>query len=63
MLEERSTPWGEDPEQPTDRCVAHLISIVINAVEINSAGSDNLELTPAEVSDWMKRNVSSSKSK
>ena len=55
LLDERSAEWGDTPDQPTDRCVYHLLSIVITNIEGNSEGTDDLSLTPAEISSWMKR--------
>ena len=57
LLAERSTPWGDEPSQPPARCVAHLVSMVFQTIEENSAGSDNFEITPAEVANWIQRNM------
>lgn len=52
------TDWGDEPTvQPTARCVAHLMSVILRTMEEGSSGTDNLELTPAEVADWLKKNV------
>jgi hypothetical protein len=55
FLRERRTAWGEEPTQPTWRCVAHLCAIIVHTMEENSAGSDNMELTEAEVASWIQR--------
>lgn len=55
FLRERRTAWGDEPAQPTWRCVAHLLGIIVHTMEQNSAGTDNLELTEAEVRSWIQR--------
>ena len=59
LMHERSTDWGDEPMQPTARCVAHTIAILVRSMEEGSAGSDNFELTAAEVADWIKQHVAS----
>ena len=33
------------------------MSMVFQTIEENSAGSDNFEITPAEVANWIQRNM------
>jgi hypothetical protein len=55
LLEERATPWGaESADQPIDRCVAHVISIIIRTIEADSSGSDDCNLTQHEINDWLQ---------
>ena len=55
FLRERRTAWGDEPSQPMWRCVAHLCGIIVHTIEENSAGTDNMELTEAEVKNWVQR--------
>ena len=55
MLRERATPWGQDPKlQPMSRSVDHTISMMIYAMEVETAGTDNLQLTEQETAAWVK---------
>lgn len=56
LIEARATPWGHAPRsQPMHRCVAHLLTIVVRTIEGGTRGGDDGQLTPSEVSDWLKR--------
>ena len=57
MLKGRRVGWGGTPAQTLDRCVAHVISIMIRSIEAASpqASADgNNELSDKEISTWMK---------
>ena len=50
-----ATPWGQDPKlQPMSRSVDHTISMMIYAMEVETAGTDNLQLTEQETAAWVK---------
>ena len=34
MLQERQVAWGEEPPQPEERCVAHLLAIIMKRVAL-----------------------------
>lgn len=57
----RAVAWGErSPVQPLCKCVFHLISCIVRTVEEDvSVGQDNMELSPKEVKNWAKANLSS----
>ena len=57
FLHERATRWGDEPRQPSDRCLGHLITVVIRRIEAITAGKDNLDLTPAEVDQWVEKYI------
>ena len=57
LVASRATPWGDAPPQPHDRCVAHLLSLIIRTMEEDSRGTDDLVLTEAEVNDWVKKTL------
>ena len=59
MLKARRRAWGSTPTQPMERCIAHLIAIIIRAVESScvdeqSPGKDELKLTDAQMERWCK---------
>lgn len=57
FLTERATPWGDEPTlQPVARCVDHLVAMIIHIMEVNVAGTDNLQLTEHEAVSWFKAN-------
>jgi hypothetical protein len=49
----RKTALGGEPRQPVDRCVDHLISIIIRSVE-STKGSGDMNLTESEMSAFAK---------
>ena len=54
LLIERATPWGDMPTvQSPSRCVAHTIDIMLHTIEAETAGLDNLEVSPQEVTAWL----------
>ena len=53
LVATRATSWGNVPPQPVHRCVAHTLAIIITKVEEETAGEDNLKLSPHEVKLWM----------
>ena len=58
MLETQSTPWGSEPRQPADRCLDHLMSIIVRTIESKTTmGADsNLTLEKKEVTAWWEGN-------
>ena len=56
LLETRATPWGHVPTYaPLHRLVHHLCCLIIRAIEHDSRGDDNMNLTQSEVRDWLKK--------
>ena len=63
MLTERRVGWGGLTIQPLERCVSHVLWIIVRAVEAEcykyaAKGADeagNGELSPQEVKVWLKR--------
>ena len=56
LIAERATPWGEEPvAQAVSREVAHTLEIIVCNIEAETAGKDNLEVTPQEVTAWLKK--------
>ena len=60
MLLERAVGWGGGPQQPLERCVAHVLSIVVHSIEAEvfrgaKINEQNGELSSTEVAMWMKR--------
>lgn len=54
MLRTRRTAWGGPPDQPMERCVDHLIALIIRAIEEDTAGRDDLKVTEAEMDAWCR---------
>ena len=60
MLKARRRGWGSAPTQPMERCIAHLIAMIIRAIkssgvdEQSGHGKDELQLTDAEMERWCK---------
>ena len=55
LMESRATPWGETPIQPIERCVAHLLCIIIRAIERRcGSGAGNGELDSRECSKFWR---------
>ena len=54
MLLERRTAWGDDPDQPIERCLDHLLSIIIRAIEVESGAKGDGVLREYEVKRWCK---------
>ena len=54
MLATRGVQWGDDPPQPTDRCVEHVMSIIIRHIESATTmdKDSNLALSAKEVRKW-----------
>ena len=48
LLRERRVAWGEEPRQPPERCVAHLLSLVVRRIEEGAGGVD-----ASSVSRWL----------
>ena len=46
-----------EPKQPIDRCLAHLISMIIRSIETVTNGDDDGNITQSEVSEWMRRSL------
>ena len=66
QLLQRKTPWGADQKrQPPDRCVAHLIAIMLRAIKVDKSQDDGSEVelyvTPSDVLRWRKSNWSENK--
>ena len=38
LIAERATPWGSDPAQPLDRCLAHTLSIIYRRIQLTKHG-------------------------
>ena len=55
FIEERATPWGGTPQQPTDRCVAHLIKLLVHTIKAISAGNPETSLSQHDVEKWAKK--------
>ena len=55
FIEEHATPWGGTPQQPTHRCVAHLVSIIIRTIKVISAGNPETPLSQHDVEKWAKK--------
>jgi len=63
MLAERTVGWGGGPQQPLERCVAHVLSIVVHAVEAEvftgrsekSIAEKDGTLSSSEIATWIKR--------
>ena len=51
---ERGADWGETPRQPMHRCLSHTIACIIRAVEAESRGEDDLQITRKEAQLWAK---------
>ena len=61
MLKARRRPWGSAPTQPMERCIDHMIAMIIRSVEtccVDDRGPDpgkhELKLTEAEMERWCK---------
>ena len=54
MMETRGTPWGSEPPQPADRCVDHLISMILRTIEATTTyGADkSLAHNRREMKKW-----------
>ena len=46
---ERRNGWHQPPRQPLDRCVHHLLCVIVFHIESNTRGADDLELSEKEV--------------
>lgn len=56
MMQERCLPWGSEPSQSIERCLAHLLTILLREVEEESQGKDDLHVTQREAELWVKHN-------
>ena len=54
FLLSHASEWGDwqGEAQPLDRCVHHLVALIVRTIEENSAGNDNMTLTMKEVRQW-----------
>jgi hypothetical protein len=55
MMLERKTQWAGEPDQPIERCVSHLIAVIIRRIEEDTAGADDLQLKDAEMDRWCEK--------
>lgn len=55
FLNARNQKWGGEPRQPIERCVDHLIAVIIRGIERETMGQDDLSLKEAEMRQWCKR--------
>ena len=56
MVTTRGVQWGDEPPQPTHRCVDHLLSIIMRKIE-SAATMDkdsNLAVSDREVRKWWR---------
>lgn len=53
LVRERAVEWGAAPRQPADRCVAHVIAMVLREIEEETAGRDDLRVTEKEARLWV----------
>ena len=58
MLETLGTPWGSEPRQPADRCLDHLMVIIVKTIESTTTMSadSNLTLEKKELNAWWHDN-------
>ena len=61
MLAERKIGWGGQPAQPLDRCVAHVLAMIVKTIEAKGAAKSktgvmelNGDLSSVEVGNWLK---------
>ena len=52
LIESRGTAWGAEPPQPADRCLDHLLSIIVRVIEGKTSAQSNLVLSKKEVHVW-----------
>jgi len=56
LVRTRGTPWGTDPSNKVvARCVHHMLAMMIYAIEGETAGTDDLNVTEKEVTDFLKK--------
>ena len=48
IMSERATPWGEEPAQPLERCLAHTFSLIFRYIQRTKRGGLAAAKTPAE---------------
>lgn len=55
FMEERATPWGDSPAQPTEICMKMLVSIIIHSIEkMCGSGAGNGEIDHREATKFWK---------
>jgi hypothetical protein len=64
MLVERKVGWGGTTSQPLERCVSHLLWIMVRAIEevvykyaAKGGEESNGELSAQEINLWLKRKL------
>ena len=62
MLVDRKIGWGGIPAQPLERCVSHLLWIIVRSIEdvvykYAASEESNGELSAQEVKTWLKRKL------
>ena len=55
LMLERATPWGDEPDQPVCRCVAHLLSLIVRLIKREIAAEVATPLTEQQIIKWAKR--------
>ena len=56
IIGERGTPFGAEPPQPPERCVDHLISIIVREIlDEANATKKTLKVTIGEVRTWWRQ--------
>ena len=55
MLAARAAPWPGAAPQPIERCVEHIITIIIRSIEEQTAGADDMSLDKKELCEFMEK--------
>ena len=57
MLEQRATAWGDEPPQPVERQLDHLMSIILRRIEAETTMSKDSDgsLSAREARKWWEK--------
>ena len=55
MLAARAAPWPGAAPQPIERCVEHIVTIIIRSIEEQTVGADDMSLDKKELLEFMEK--------
>ena len=55
IMEEEAAPWGSPPKLPAERCLEHLLTLIIRTIEAQASATtvgNDLQLSAVEMKTW-----------